>query len=294
VKASDETKPRQIKDGPWCWQSKATLKTISDIFDATKDIASARSVYVALSEIASDEGSESFTRPISQIASRAAVSYRTAASILNRFESLKLIAIDRHLVEGTKERSPSTFTLLGNDCRTSGNGCSKASLPRNIKETEKKRKETNKKNTHSADFLSLNGLKPEETQIISQYNETLVPLGWLPVDKVTPTVRTILDNCTLERFKELVATAAQDRTNWPRKRSFPQLFWNTRTAFEQLQRLPLHVLKQKRQKCIDAKNHLFRMYGADGKCSPEITAQKTQLVDEREAIEEIIKQRLRQ
>jgi hypothetical protein len=63
--ATDEIKPRQIKaDKPFCWQSKSAMKTIADIFDATRNTASARSVYVALSEIESDERGESFTRTI--------------------------------------------------------------------------------------------------------------------------------------------------------------------------------------------------------------------------------------
>src|SRR5262245_52995997 len=121
MNANDGIQPRQTKDGPWCWQSKAAMKTIADVFDATQDIASASSVYLALSEIGSDEGSHSFTLPIKQIADRAAVSYRTAASILTRFEVLKLIAVERHYVEGTKERAPNAFTMLGNGCRTLGN-----------------------------------------------------------------------------------------------------------------------------------------------------------------------------
>src|SRR5215472_4265110 len=100
MNANDVIQPRQIKDGPWCWQSKAVMNIIADVFDATQDIGSARCVYVALCEIASDEGSETFTRPIKQIANRAAVCYRTTASLLNRFEALKLIAVERHFVEG--------------------------------------------------------------------------------------------------------------------------------------------------------------------------------------------------
>jgi hypothetical protein len=137
--ANDEIQQRQIqRDKPFAWQSKAGMKTIADVFD--NNIASARSVYVALAEIASDEGSETFGRPIRQIADRAGVAYRTAATILNRLESLNLIAVARGVVEGTKERAPSTFTLLGNKNLRLGNGAARC-LPR---DSDKKRKKEKK------------------------------------------------------------------------------------------------------------------------------------------------------
>jgi len=123
-------KERHIRDGcAWCWQSKETLKTIGEIFDATNDTSSARSVYLALTQIASDEQSESFTKPIGEIARRAGVSYRTAARILSRFEAIRILRVDRNLVEGTKEHSASTYTL-GNGCSTSGNDRNRPSLPK--------------------------------------------------------------------------------------------------------------------------------------------------------------------
>jgi hypothetical protein len=123
MEPNDEIKPRQIKvDKPFCWQSKSAMKTMADIFDATRNTASARSVYVALSEIQSDEGSESFTRTIAQIASRAGVSYRTTTTILNCFEQANFIAVKRNTIAGTKLQAPSTYVLLGNHCLTIGNG----------------------------------------------------------------------------------------------------------------------------------------------------------------------------
>ena len=261
------------------------MKTIADVFDATQDIASARSVYIALSEIASDEGSEIFTRPIKQIADRAAVSYRTTASILTRFEALKLIAVERHVVEGTKERAPSTFTMLGNGCRTLGNGCCRLSLPRIEKETDKKNERKEIKNTHS-EVLCLDGLKPGEAEIIKRYNETFVPLGWLPLDKITPAVQNVLQNCTPDIFDNLVPIAA-DRANWPRKRTFTTLLWNTRTAAERLRRLPLNVLRQRRQKAQDERNRLF-----DRKDPNANRERREQLKREIDEIEEITKTRM--
>jgi hypothetical protein len=123
VNANNEIQARQLKaDKPFCWQSKSAMKTIADIFDATRNTASARSVYVAMTEFQSDEGSGSFTRTIAQIASRAGVSYRTTTTILNCFEEANFIAVKRNTIAGTKLQAPSTYTLLGNGCLSLSNG----------------------------------------------------------------------------------------------------------------------------------------------------------------------------
>lgn len=93
--------------------------------------ALAQSVYVALSELASDEQSETFTAPISQIARHSGTSYRTTANILKRFESLKLIHVSRSTVPGTKEHAPSTYSMLGMACLTLGKQNRKR-LPRRL------------------------------------------------------------------------------------------------------------------------------------------------------------------
>jgi hypothetical protein len=156
--ANDEIQQRQIQqDKPFAWQSKAGMKTIADVFD--NDIASARSVYVALTEIASDEGSETFTRPIRQIADRAGIAYRTAATILNRLESLKLIAVERGVVEGTNGRASSTFTMLGNKNLRLGNGAARC-LPRDSDKKRKKEKKNQDDGTalgNSTPFAPANG-----------------------------------------------------------------------------------------------------------------------------------------
>jgi hypothetical protein len=111
--SNKRTSPRQIKDAPFCWQHKGTLKMIRDVFENGHGHAAlALCVYVALTELASDNQSETFSARISEIARRAGVSYRTAFAFLKRFESVKLIAVKRLSVEGTKERLPSIYTLL--------------------------------------------------------------------------------------------------------------------------------------------------------------------------------------
>ena len=59
-RAGDPLRLRSIKGVPFCWQSKAVRRAIREAFDATHNVASALAVYDALTEIASDEESETF------------------------------------------------------------------------------------------------------------------------------------------------------------------------------------------------------------------------------------------
>jgi hypothetical protein len=281
-----ESKPRNIKEvGPWCWQEKEALRMIRDVCeDGNGHSASELATYLALSELASDAQLETFQAPISLVARRAGVSYRTAANILKRFESLKLIAVARSTVPGTKERAPSTYTMLRNHCATlrkQNQNC----LQRSTEESE----ESNKR-THKA-VVSANGLTEEQKQIVTYFNETFVPLGFLAITKITKAVRNILEekHCTRDRWVELL----NNQDCWPRKKTFTSIYWNTRTAAERLQRLPLRVLQEKRQSCIDRLNDLFHRHGKNGKCAPEITAQKNVIRQERDVIDKIINQRTR-
>jgi hypothetical protein len=97
------------KERPWCWCEKGALEMITETF--SDQAASARSVYLALCQLRSDERSDSFKASKALIAHMAGVSYSTAANILKRFESLKLIHVKRNTVTGTKGHAPSTYTL---------------------------------------------------------------------------------------------------------------------------------------------------------------------------------------
>lgn len=116
---------RDTKDGPWCWQSKHVLRFIRDCFDDTNTVSSAIAIYTSLTEIASDHQSETFTCTIREIASKAGTSYRTATSVLKRFERLGVVAIQRNTIAGSKENAPSTYSLL-----RLGNERKHGSLPR--------------------------------------------------------------------------------------------------------------------------------------------------------------------
>src|SRR6266516_2089953 len=113
AKHSHDEKPRQITDAAFCCQKMEALRMIRDVFEnGHGHSALAQSVYIALSELASDAQSETFTASINEIRRRAGVSYRSAFDFLKRFEAIKLIAVGRRVIEGSKERLPSTYTLL--------------------------------------------------------------------------------------------------------------------------------------------------------------------------------------
>jgi hypothetical protein len=148
-KTNDESKPttgrgKPCKDRPWLWIEKKIMRTIRDVFDATNDVSSALALCLAMTEIASDEQSDTFTKPIAEIAKRAGLKYRTTISMLSRFEELRFIRIERNTVPGTKLQAPSTYTLC-NHCIPLCNGRIQRSLPRGMKNNEKSENNNNEK-----------------------------------------------------------------------------------------------------------------------------------------------------
>lgn len=98
---------RTTKNGPFCWQSKGALRLLRDAHDATNDVTTALAVYVALTECASNEGSETFTAAHAWIARLSGVSPTTIKRHLKTFAEVGLIAVD-----APKLRAPACFHLL--------------------------------------------------------------------------------------------------------------------------------------------------------------------------------------
>lgn len=93
---------------PFCWACKPALRRIRDAFDATHNVSSALSIYLALCEIASDEESSRFITTQAYIAGKAGLkSVRTAGPILNVLQEIGLLQIDVPPL-----RAPATYTLL--------------------------------------------------------------------------------------------------------------------------------------------------------------------------------------
>ena len=138
-KTDNAGRGKPSKGGPWCWCEKEILQMIRDhLTDGHGHCAEPLSVYLALTQLASDKHSETFTATISQIATLAGVSYRTTWDILNRLETLKVIRVQRNTLPGTKGNAPSNYTL----CATNRTLCKREAsrLPR----LKKKGKNLNK------------------------------------------------------------------------------------------------------------------------------------------------------
>lgn len=113
-------------DGPWCWQSKAALRRIQECLDGENTVSSGLAVYVALTQIASDEQSSEFRTTHAHISKLSGVKDRTVRKRLDALVDIGLIQI-----ETPELRAPCTYRLLpfGINCRTFGNGCVRHPMP---------------------------------------------------------------------------------------------------------------------------------------------------------------------
>jgi hypothetical protein len=149
-KTDNTGRGKPSKGRPWCWQEKDALTMITDTFSESDQAASACSVYVALTELASDNGTETFTAKKALIAHKAGVSVSTVARLLKGFEQLGVVKIGRGLVPAVSGaiKSPNTYTLLpmrnndvsiGHDDASSiGHELRRPLNPDKVKEREKK------------------------------------------------------------------------------------------------------------------------------------------------------------
>jgi hypothetical protein len=236
MEPTNEIRPRQIKDAPFCWQHKETLQMIRDVFENGHGITAIPiSIYVALTELASDAQSETFTAPISEIARRASVSYRTAFSFLKRFEDVKLIAVSRSIVPGTKERTPSTYTMLCTPCITlckreaSSFAENEEKNLKNLKKHSLKR-DTPFRSAKMRDSSDLSEYSEAQRQLIDIYHAKLCDTerGWLPVTQYADSVVKALEMWVADPkiFAELCDDAANGINIPPGSKTLVRLIWN--------------------------------------------------------------------
>lgn len=130
------------------------MHRIRQTFDTSHDVSSGLSVYLALTEVASNTGKESFITTQGDLGQRSGLSVRKVADVLKKLRAIELIEVTDNYLPGTSNgRAPSTFTLLFTSrtrCATSSNRCGSSrtvpiqrSLPSYIKK-EKETKETDK------------------------------------------------------------------------------------------------------------------------------------------------------
>ena len=105
-----------IRSEPWCWLEKTKLRMLSDVFGegGCGSLVSARSVMLALSEIASDKQSDTFTAATSYIAQRAGVAVKTVKRMTKTFKKLGFVIIRPRSANGLKIANQ--YTLIRGKC----------------------------------------------------------------------------------------------------------------------------------------------------------------------------------
>jgi hypothetical protein len=110
---SPDAKRKPLSNEPWCWVEKPKLRMIADIFSQNTvaiSINTARSIYLAVTEIASDKESDVFDASHEEIAHRAGVSPSSVKRILPVFRKLGLLKVKRNWINGLETRS--TYTII--------------------------------------------------------------------------------------------------------------------------------------------------------------------------------------
>lgn len=98
------------RDRPYCWQEKDVRRKIRGVFDADGQKASALGIYDALTEIASNERSDTFTKSHDYIASFAGLTGKTSKRIMPFFEKMGIVHVQRNGSDGLQQAN--TYTLL--------------------------------------------------------------------------------------------------------------------------------------------------------------------------------------
>jgi hypothetical protein len=98
------TRPVKPKCEPWCWLRKRQLRMLADVFAEGKvgNLAAARSVYLALSEIASDRENDTFTVATLYIAQRAGVTLKTVRRVVKTLKQLGFLKVQGRSSHGLK------------------------------------------------------------------------------------------------------------------------------------------------------------------------------------------------
>jgi len=236
----DSPDARTIKDGPFCWQSKGVLKRITEVFSESNCAASARSVYLALTELASDEQSETFTASKALIAHKAGVSVKTAETMLKGLSELSFVLIEgqRKNLNTAVVKAANSYTLLtmrngyASAMRNEGR---KSCVSDKVEESEKKGEESEKRTRAKKPALPFSipsEYSNEEKAIIEAYHKICVGSGlnWLPVDKFTDEVRKALTIYPeLDECRELFKWAVEQERNAPNRshsKTLVRTLWN--------------------------------------------------------------------
>jgi hypothetical protein len=151
--------PSEAKREPWCWLEKPKLRTIADVLEEGKhgNLTAARSVYLALGEIASDKQSDTFTVATSYIAQRAGVTSKTVRRVIKILKRLGFVTIQGRSARGLKVAHE--YTLIRGDCRIgliypSFGKAKKIDLPTREECSEESRESTARKGKNSSQNIN--------------------------------------------------------------------------------------------------------------------------------------------
>ena len=154
----------KAKREPFCWLEKRMLRHIAEIFAENRagSVVAARSVILALSEIASDKQSDTFAAATSYIAHRAGVTSKTVRRMVKTFKRLGYLRVQPRSEKGLKVAYEYTL-IRGNAAMgliyPSLGKARKTDLPRREESSEESRESAARK---EKDSLITNGKRSDK------------------------------------------------------------------------------------------------------------------------------------
>lgn len=166
---------------PYCWQSKLVLRAIRAAYaNDPRLLPYLMSTYLALSEIASDEGRPCFTKSIAEILAKAGGSYRKLTDVLGLLARLGLVHVRHNFFDQGNERgkAPSTYTLLTSARYAEPLGTLRT---QSVPIEEKNANAKNNKETQASTGWRAH-YSEEELIVVDEYNRICGPRGWRAVN----------------------------------------------------------------------------------------------------------------
>ena len=159
------------KHEPFCWLEKPKLRNIAEVFAEGRvgTLVAARSVMLALSEIASDKQSDTFTAATSYIAHRAGVTSKTVRRMIKIFKRLRFLRVQPRSENGLKVANE--YTLIRGHAPIgliypSLGKTRKSDLPTREELSEESTESTARKGKHSLSTNGKTGNQNEEGIVI--------------------------------------------------------------------------------------------------------------------------------
>jgi len=159
------------KREPFCWLEKRKLRNIAEVFAEGRlgSLAAARSVILALSEIASDKQNNTFASATSYVAHRAGVTSKTVRRMIKTFKRLRFLHVRPRSENGLKVANEYTLIrgseAMGLIYPSLGKAC-KTGLRRREESSEESRESTARKGKHSLNTNGKRGDQDEENIVI--------------------------------------------------------------------------------------------------------------------------------